>query len=104
MAIEVTRQFDMAIRWSVHFENLMVSVQRLQEFARLEPESLPDELEAKRKLAEKSSDKGLIEFKRVEMSYKPNLKPALRQVSFAVEPGMRVAIVGRPGAGKSSIF
>ena len=38
MAIEITRHFDMAIRWSVHFENLMVSVQRLQEFADLEPE------------------------------------------------------------------
>jgi len=26
MAIEVTRHFDMAIRWSVHFENMMISV------------------------------------------------------------------------------
>jgi hypothetical protein len=42
MAIEVTRHFDMAIRWSVHFENLMVSAQRLQEFAELEQEDTRD--------------------------------------------------------------
>lgn len=46
--------------------------------------------------------RGRIEFKNVEMRYRKDLDPALRQVSFTVEPGEHVGIVGRTGAGKSS--
>ena len=38
------------------------------------------------------------------MSYKPDLAPALRDLSFEVQPGETVAVVGRTGAGKSSLF
>ena len=38
------------------------------------------------------------------MRYKPDLEPALRDVSFVVQPGERVAVVGRTGAGKSSLY
>lgn len=46
---------------------------------------------------------GLVEFKNVWMAYRPNLQPALKGVSFKAFPGERVAIVGRTGAGKSSL-
>ena len=48
--------------------------------------------------------KGTIEFKNVEMRYKPDLKPALKNLSFKVEAGQKVAVVGRTGAGKSSLY
>lgn len=38
MAIEVTRNFDMALRWSVEVENMMIAVERLLAYGRLEPE------------------------------------------------------------------
>lgn len=38
------------------------------------------------------------------MSYKEGLEPALRNLSFVVEAGEHVAVVGRTGAGKSSLF
>ena len=38
MAIEVTRNFDMAIRWSVQVETSMISVQRLLEYTRIPAE------------------------------------------------------------------
>lgn len=47
---------------------------------------------------------GKIEFTRVEMRYKADLEPALKNLSFVVEPGQRVAVVGRTGAGKSSLY
>ena len=39
-AMELTRQFDMAIRWSVDFENVMGSVQRLMQYTKLDKEHL----------------------------------------------------------------
>jgi ATP-binding cassette subfamily B protein len=45
---------------------------------------------------------GRIEFSRVEFGYDPR-RPILKDVSFTVEPGQTVAIVGPTGAGKSTI-
>ena len=44
-----------------------------------------------------------LEFKDVCLRYKKNNQFALKDVSFKVEECMRVGIVGRTGAGKSSI-
>ena len=46
---------------------------------------------------------GVFSFKNVTMRYRENLPLVLKSVSFAIEDGERVAIVGRTGAGKSSI-
>ena len=45
---------------------------------------------------------GAVEFDRVVFSYKPG-EPVLKGVSFAVEPGETLAIVGHTGAGKSTL-
>ena len=45
---------------------------------------------------------GAITFDRVSFEYEPG-RPVLRDVSFHVAPGQRVAIVGPSGAGKSTI-
>ena len=38
------------------------------------------------------------------MRYRPEFQPVLREVSFTVEGGQKVGIVGRTGAGKSSLL
>jgi ABC-type multidrug transport system fused ATPase/permease subunit len=38
------------------------------------------------------------------MRYKEGLEPALKDLSFVVNEGEHVAVVGRTGAGKSSLF
>ena len=47
--------------------------------------------------------KGLVEFDNVEFHYEMN-KPVLKGISFAVEPGKTVAIVGKTGSGKSTLI
>ncbi|MBL8703366.1 MAG: type I secretion system permease/ATPase [Rhodospirillales bacterium] len=48
--------------------------------------------------------KGAIEFKEVSFRYPGEDTPVLDNVSFAIKPGERVAILGRVGSGKSTIF
>ncbi len=47
--------------------------------------------------------RGEIEFRDVSFGYRGAGAPALRRVSFKIAPGARVAIVGRTGAGKSTV-
>jgi ABC-type multidrug transport system fused ATPase/permease subunit len=106
MTIEMTRQLDMAIRWSINCETSMVSVQRLLALANLPMESNPELDRAIRggPTAEINHFRGKIEFTRVEMRYKPDLQPALQNLSFMIEPGQKIAVVGRTGAGKSTLY
>jgi len=46
---------------------------------------------------------GLIEFVDVTFTYPGNEVPALKNVSFTINPGEQVAIIGRIGSGKSTI-
>ncbi len=45
---------------------------------------------------------GLIEFKDVNFAYVPN-KPVLRDFSLTIAPGEKIGLVGRSGAGKSTV-
>ena len=48
--------------------------------------------------------KGNIEFQKVEMRYQLHLDPSLKDLNFKINQGEKIAIVGRTGAGKSSLF
>jgi ATP-binding cassette, subfamily B, multidrug efflux pump len=47
--------------------------------------------------------KGRIEFRNVSFSYNPG-EPVLQDISFKVDPGQKIAVVGATGAGKSTII
>ena len=46
---------------------------------------------------------GAIEFKDLEMRYRPGLPNILHGISISIRGGEKIGIVGRTGAGKSSI-
>lgn len=47
---------------------------------------------------------GAIAFHNVTMRYRPHLPAALNRISFTIPAGKRLGVVGRTGAGKSSLF
>jgi ATP-binding cassette subfamily B multidrug efflux pump len=72
------------------------SQKRINEFLRTEPEiKSPD--------VAKQAIKGLIEFNNVSFTYPDTGIKALKNISFIAKPGEMVAIIGRTGAGKSTI-
>jgi ATP-binding cassette subfamily C (CFTR/MRP) protein 10 len=47
---------------------------------------------------------GVIAFKSVVLKYREHLPPSLRFVSFETRPSEKIGVVGRTGAGKSSLL
>ncbi len=79
----------------------MTSVERVNEYIKLEKEQL-------HKCIIKPFDNwpasGQIEFDNVSFSYDKKLPKVLKNVSFKINNNEKVGIVGRTGAGKSTIF
>ena len=61
------------------------------------------EVDPKRNYIARPSLAGKIEFRDVTFSYPGQTTRALDEVSFTIEPGERVAILGKNGSGKSTI-
>jgi len=82
----------------VETENLMASPQRLIEYADMPSEG---EFETKEPF---HITKGKIEFQNLSMKYRDNFDLVIKDLSLTIEAGKTVGIVGRTGAGKSSIM
>lgn len=83
-----------------NFQAVQVSflaIERVAEILEVEP-TIGDKPGAKELPAVKKS----IDYKNVDFEYTPGA-PVLKNVSFSVKPGMRVAFVGNSGGGKSTL-
>ncbi|KAF9972235.1 hypothetical protein BGZ73_004675 [Actinomortierella ambigua] len=82
-------------------ETNIVSVERIREYSRLTPEArdvIPDS-----KLDEQWPQQGKIEFRDYSTRYREGLDLVLRKINLSIQAGERIGIVGRTGAGKSSV-
>uniref|UniRef100_A0A8C8ZRH2 ATP binding cassette subfamily C member 6 n=1 Tax=Prolemur simus TaxID=1328070 RepID=A0A8C8ZRH2_PROSS len=100
-ALQVTQTLQWAVRSWTDLEGSIVSVERMKDYART-PKEAPWRLPtcAARPPWPRG---GQIEFRGFGLRYRPELPLAIRDVSFKIHAGEKVGIVGRTGAGKSSL-
>ncbi|MCO6477995.1 MAG: ABC transporter ATP-binding protein [Phaeodactylibacter sp.] len=86
-----------AIGWIASIvQQAAASQKRINEFLNTEPEiTNPTE--------ETEPVKGQVEFDRVDFTYPDTGIQALKAVTFRLEPGQKMAIIGRTGSGKTTI-
>ncbi|KAJ3196394.1 hypothetical protein HK101_009105 [Irineochytrium annulatum] len=89
------------IRCQAGLEMAMNAVERVDEYLEIDQEA-PSVIESRRPAKSWPESGGLV-VRDLEMRYAPELEPVLRGVSFEVIGGEKVGVVGRTGAGKSSL-
>ncbi|KAJ8350063.1 hypothetical protein SKAU_G00251930, partial [Synaphobranchus kaupii] len=100
-AVTLMGMFQWGVRQSAEVENMMTSVERVVEYTELENEA-PWETQ-KRPSAEWPSQ-GCITFDRVNFAYSADGPMVLKNMKAVFRPKEKVGIVGRTGAGKSSLI
>ncbi|KAG9435895.1 multidrug resistance-associated protein lethal [Apis mellifera carnica] len=102
-SLGLTGMFQWGMRQSTELENQMTSVERVLEYTNLESEP-PFESTPDKKPKENWPDEGKIEFQNVSMRYSPTESPVLKNLNIMIYSHEKIGIVGRTGAGKSSLI
>ncbi|KAJ1949962.1 hypothetical protein FBU59_000908, partial [Linderina macrospora] len=100
-ALQSTQQVNWMLRMECDLENSMCDYVRIQEYEDLQSEA-PDVIEDNRP-TEQWPEQGVVEFRNYSTRYREGLDLVLRNISFTIQPREKVGIVGRTGAGKSSL-
>lgn len=95
------------IQWGMqqttNLENLMTSVERVQDYID-SPKEGPMESDEQSKPAKDWPEQGKIELIDLKMKYSKSSDFVLHGLNFTINPMEKLGIVGRTGAGKSSII
>jgi len=91
------------VRYASDLEASMVSVERIQQYTQLEAEA-PHQIPADNLLEKNWPSKGSVEFKNVNMRYRPGLPLVLKGLNVVIPSNAKVGICGRTGAGKSTLM
>ncbi|XP_053675062.1 probable multidrug resistance-associated protein lethal(2)03659 [Anopheles nili] len=104
-ALGMTGMVQWGMRQSAELENTMTSVERVVEYDNVDPEPAL-EAEPDKKPPKEWPQEGRIKFEKVTLRYSPDPDSdlVLRDLNFEIEPREKIGIVGRTGAGKSSLI
>jgi ABC-type multidrug transport system fused ATPase/permease subunit len=100
-AITFTDNVLWVVRLYAMNEQNMNSIERIREYLEVEQEAA--EIVPDNRPPGSWPDKGAVSFDNYSTRYRPDLERVLKYVSFSIKPCEKVGIVGRTGAGKSSL-
>lgn len=99
--LAIVQMIQFTIRQLAEVENNMNATERIHYYGT----ELAEEAALKdRDVPPSWPEAGAITFNKVEMRYRPELPLVLEGLDFSIKGGERIGIVGRTGAGKSSIM
>ena len=99
--LSIVQMVQLLVRQMAEVENSMNSTERLHHYGH----GLEQEPENKDTMVMESTwpSKGEVKFSDVKLRYRPELPLVLKGVDMTIAGGERIAIIGRTGAGKSSL-
>uniref|UniRef100_A0A3P8Z0T1 ATP-binding cassette, sub-family C (CFTR/MRP), member 3 n=1 Tax=Esox lucius TaxID=8010 RepID=A0A3P8Z0T1_ESOLU len=100
-ALLVTMSLNWMVRMTSDLESNIVAVERVKEYSETKTEA-PWEVEEKKPSPDWPSH-GNVEFSDYSVRYREGLELVLKNLTLSVKGGEKIGIVGRTGAGKSSM-
>ncbi|KAG5369967.1 Metal resistance protein [Yarrowia sp. C11] len=98
-ASTISQSLSEFVGTAITVEQESVVLERINEYCDIEPEA---PLKAKEPAAHWPNE-GKITFSDYSTKYRANLDPVLKDISFTINPREKIGVVGRTGAGKSSL-
>lgn len=100
-ALQITTSLNWIVRQTVEVETNIVSVERVLEYARL-PSEAPEIISDRRPPVAWPA-KGEVEFSNYSTRYREGLDLVLKNINLDIKSNEKIGVVGRTGAGKSSL-
>ncbi|KAE9972593.1 hypothetical protein EG328_004908 [Venturia inaequalis] len=100
-ALQITQSLNWIVRQTVEVETNIVSVERVLEYAAL-PSEAPDIISKKRPPISWPAQ-GAVAFENLSVRYRAGLDLVLKNINLSFRPHEKIGVVGRTGAGKSSL-
>lgn len=100
-AMQITQIMNWLVRMTADLETNIVAVERAKEYGETKPEAAWEI--AENRPTKYWPDAGTVEFRNFQVRYRDGLDLVLKGITFTVNGGEKIGIVGRTGAGKSSL-
>uniref|UniRef100_A0A1I7YAA3 ABC transporter domain-containing protein n=1 Tax=Steinernema glaseri TaxID=37863 RepID=A0A1I7YAA3_9BILA len=101
-ALNITQTLNWAVRMTSELETNIVAVERIKEYS-----DTPTEAASESSAVDKPDDswpsEGAIQFQNLKIRYREGLEQVLKGVTLNIKGKEKIGIVGRTGAGKSSL-
>ncbi|CUM64892.1 uncharacterized protein PRCAT00002510001 [Priceomyces carsonii] len=100
-SLSITSMLAYITRCWADIETKSISVERIVEYCNLKPEAKFVIEDSRPK--DSWPEAGALEFKNYSTRYRENLDPVLKNISLKIKSKEKIGVVGRTGAGKSSL-
>ncbi|KAG7364336.1 multidrug ABC transporter permease/ATPase [Nitzschia inconspicua] len=102
-ALSVTQSLNWSVRMASDLEASMIAVERIRSYCEIDSEA-PRDTDADKTLPKSWPTGGKITFQNASLRYRPGLPLVLKGLNLEIPPGAKCGVVGRTGAGKSTLM